>query len=370
MYKDYLEDKHESKIIFDDSSIQTIKRIFSNHDTLYVEFPQYEIPISSSSINKIFSLSQTSKEENILFSLRIPEYNSLTKSYSELLDSMNNSTIKKQIDKSKNNTEQSQNDTEENKIENEINTDNKIENEKQNLRNVRFRPGSMKFPNYIKNQLKRKIKKEEYGFFYPSKEGEAQSEDEGERSNIIHKISPPILSTDKITNTSINLPPKFFGCIGENYDFVIHLWIFFYVSLGLISLFLICYKGYYFYLSTFNFIFFIFLFFDLYNVFIGIFGINHLNTFIKLNQEDSVNYTKILNIFVIFDILGMSLFLIYCFYFQVNAFNGNIYMVNNLYKYLNLFSLFFQIGCLYVNLQMEKFYIENNNLLPLRESLL
>ena len=221
MYKDYLEDKHESKIIFDDSSIQTIKRIFSNHDTLYVEFPQYEIPISSSSINKIFSLSQTSKEENILFSLRIPEYNSLTKSYSELLDSMNNSTIKKQIDKSKNNTEQSQNDTEENKIENEINTDNKIENEKQNLRNVRFRPGSMKFPNYIKNQLKRKIKKEEYGFFYPLKEGEAQSEDEGERSNIIHKISPPILSTDKITNTSINLPPKFFGCIGENYDFVI-----------------------------------------------------------------------------------------------------------------------------------------------------
>ena len=370
MYKDYLVDKHESKIIFDDSSIQTIKRIFSNHDTLYVEFPQYEIPISSSSINKIFSLSQTSKEENILFSLRIPEYNSLTKSYSELLDSMNNSTIKKQIDKSKNNTEQSQNDTEENKIENEINTDNKIENEKQNLRNGRFRPGSMKFPNYIKNQLKRKIKKEEYGFFYPSNEGEAQSEDEGERSNIIHKISPPILSTDKITNTSINLPPKFFGCIGENYDFVIHLWIFFYVSLGLISLFLICYKGYYFYLSTFNFIFFIFLFFDLYNVFIGIFGINHLNTFIKLNQEDSVNYTKILNIFVIFDILGMSLFLIYCFYFQVNAFNGNIYMVNNLYKYLNLFSLFFQIGCLYVNLQMEKFYIENNNLLPLRESLL
>ena len=370
MYKDYLEDKRESKIIFDDSSIQTIKRIFSNHDTLYVEFPQYEIPISSSSINKIFSLSQTSKEENILFSLRIPEYNSLTKSYSELLDSMNNSTIKKQIDKSKNNTEQSQNDTEENKIENEINTDNKIENEKQNLRNVRFRPGSMKFPNYIKNQLKRKIKKEEYGFFYPSKEGEAQSEDEGERSNIIHKISPPILSTDKITNTSINLPPKFFGCIGENYDFVILLWIFFYVSLGLISLFLICYKGYFYNVSTFNYSFFIFLFFDFLNVFIGIFGIYHLNNFIQLNQEDSENYSNILNIFVICDILGMSLFLIYCFYFQINTFNGNIYMINNLYKYLNLFSLFFQIGCLYVNLQMDKFYIENNNLLPLRESLL
>ena len=370
MYKDYLEDKHESKIIFDDSSIQTIKRIFSNHDILYIEFPQYEIPINSSSINKIFSLSQNSIEENILFSLRIPEYNALTKSYSELLDSMNNSTIKKQIDKRKNYREESQNDTEENKIENEINTD-KIENERtNNVRNVRFRPGSMKFPNYVKNQLKQKIKKEQLGLIYPSKEGEAQSEDEGERSNIIHKISPPIISNDKFTNSSINLPPKFFGCIGENYDFVIQLWIFFYISLGLISLFLICYKGYFYNLSSFNYIFCIFLFFDLYNVFIGIFGINHLNNFIKLNQEDSVNYTKILNIFVIIDILGMSLFLIYCFYFHVNAFIGNIYMLNNLYKYLNLFSLFFQIGCLYVNLQMDKFYIENNNLLPLRESLL
>ena len=364
MYKDYLEDKHESKIIFDDSSIQTIKRIFSNHDILYVEFPQYEIPINSSSINKIFSLSQNSIEENILFSLRIPEYNSLTKSYSELLDSMNSSTLKKQIEKSKN-------DTEENKIDDEINTDNKLENEKQNnIRNVGFRPGSMKFPNYIKNQLKQKIRKEQLGLIYPSKEGEAQSEDEGERSNIIHKISPPIISSDKITTTSINLPPKFFGCIGENYDFVILLWIFFYVSLGLISLFLICYKGYFYNLSSFNYIFCIFLFFDLYNVFIGIFGINHLNNFIQLNQEDSENYSNILNIFVICDILGMSLFLIYCFYFHVNAFIGNIYMLNNLYKYLNLFSLFFQIGCLYVNLQMDKFYIENNNLLPLRESLL
>lgn len=364
MYKNYLEDKHESKIIFDDSSIQTIKRIFSNHDILYVEFPQYEIPINSSSINKIFSLSQNSKEENILFSLRIPEYNSLTKSYSELLDSMNSSTLKKQIEKSKNNTE-------ENKIDDEINTDNKLENEKQNnIRNERFRPGSMKFPNYIKNQLKKNLKKDQIGIFYAKNEGEAQSEDEGERSNIIHKISPPIISSDKITTTSINLPPKFFGCIGENYDFVILLWIFFYVSLGLISLFLICYKGYFYNVSTFNYIFFIFLFFDFLNVFIGIFGIYHLNNFIKLNQEDSGNYSNILNIFVICDILGMSLFLIYCFYFQINTFNGNIYMINNLYKYLNLFSLFFQIGCLYVNLQMDKFYIENNNLLPLRESLL
>lgn len=364
MYKNYLEDKHESKIIFDDSSIQTIKRIFSNHDILYVEFPQYEIPINSSSINKIFSLSQNSKEENILFSLRIPEYNSLTKSYSELLDSMNSSTLKKQIEKSKNNTE-------ENKIDDEINTDNKLENEKQNnIRNERFRPGSMKFPNYIKNQLKINLKKYQIGIFNAKNEGEAQSEDEGERSNIIHKISPPIISSDKITTTSINLPPKFFGCIGENYDFVILLWIFFYVSLGLISLFLICYKGYFYNVSTFNYIFFIFLFFDFLNVFIGIFGIYHLNNFIQLNQEDSGNYSNILNIFVICDILGMSLFLIYCFYFQINTFNGNIYMINNLYKYLNLFSLFFQIGCLYVNLQMDKFYIENNNLLPLRESLL
>ena len=364
MYKNYLEDKHESKIIFDDSSIQTIKRIFSNHDILYVEFPQYEIPINSSSINKIFSLSQNSKEENILFSLRIPEYNSLTKSYSELLDSMNSSTLKKQIEKSKN-------DTEENKIDDEINTDNKLENEKQNnIRNVGFRPGSMKFPNNIKNQLQKNLKKDEIGIFYAKNEGEAQSEDEGERSNIIHKISPPIISNDKFTNSSINLPPKFFGCIGENYDFVILLWIFFYVSLGLISLFLICYKGYFYNVSTFNYIFFIFLFFDFLNVFIGIFGIYHLNNFIQLNQEDSENYSNILNIFVICDILGMSLFLIYCFYFHVNAFIGNIYMLNNLYKYLNLFSLFFQIGCLYVNLQMDKFYIENNNLLPLRESLL
>ncbi len=146
MYKDYLVDKHESKIIFDDSSIQTINRIFSNHDVLYIEFPQYEIPINSSSINKIFSLSHNSIEETILFFWRIPEYNPLTKSYSELLDSMNNSTKKKQIDKSKNYSEQSQNETEEYKIENEINTDKKLKNERpNNIRSVRFRPGSMNF---------------------------------------------------------------------------------------------------------------------------------------------------------------------------------------------------------------------------------
>ena len=44
MIKNYDEDKQESKIIFDDSSIEKINRIIENHEILFVEFPLYEIP--------------------------------------------------------------------------------------------------------------------------------------------------------------------------------------------------------------------------------------------------------------------------------------------------------------------------------------
>ena len=45
-------------------------------------------------------------------------------------------------------------------------------------------------------------------------------------------------------------------------------------------------------------------------------------------------------------------------------------MLNSLYEYLNLTSLALQICCLYLNLHMDKFYIENDKLLPLKETLL
>ena len=45
-------------------------------------------------------------------------------------------------------------------------------------------------------------------------------------------------------------------------------------------------------------------------------------------------------------------------------------MNDSLYKNFSIFSLGSQICCLYINLQMDKFYIDNNMLLPLREPLL
>ena len=151
MFKDYLEDKQESKIIFDDSSIDTIEKILSNHDKFYIEFPKYEIKIKSSSLNKIFSLSKISKEENILFSFRTPE-NELTKSYPDLLESIN-------LNKS---------------------NEKKNENKKKPIvkRPVNKRPGSMKFPPNLRNELKKNLKKDNN--IYPIKENEAQSDDEGE----------------------------------------------------------------------------------------------------------------------------------------------------------------------------------------------
>ena len=52
MIKNYDEDKQESKIIFDDSSIEKINRIIENHEILFVEFPLYEIQITKKSINQ------------------------------------------------------------------------------------------------------------------------------------------------------------------------------------------------------------------------------------------------------------------------------------------------------------------------------
>ena len=341
MFKDYLEDKQESKIIFDDSSIDTIEKILSNHDNFYIEFPKYEIPIKSSSLNKIFSLSKISKEENILFSFRTPE-NELTKSYPDLLESIN-------LNKS---------------------NEKKNENKKKQIvkHTVNKRPGSMKFPPNLRNELKKNLKKDNN--IYPIKENEAQSDDEGERSKIIFKISPPVLSTDKITNTSVSLSPKFYGCIGENYDLVVKIWLFFYFSLIFISFFLFGYKIYCFRFSLKNSIYFTFLFLDLFNLFIGFLGLKYINDYIKLNLEDFSYHSNIINYLIVFDIFFSSFFLTYCFYFLNNAFLGNTYMLNSLYEYLNLTSLALQICCLYLNLHMDKFYIENDKLLPLKETLL
>ena len=146
------------------------------------------------------------------------------------------------------------------------------------------------------------------------------------------------------------------------------MWTFFYFSIILISIILFGYKIYFIKYSIVNSVFVFALIIDFLNIFIGFYGLINLNKFIQL--KDDFNYhLNILNYILIFAILLSSLFLIYCYYFQTSDFIGNIFMNNSLYKYLSILSLVCQICCLYINLQMDKFYIENM-LLPLRESLL
>ena len=357
MIKNYDEDKQESKIIFDDSSIEKINRIIENHEILFVEFPLYEIQITKKSINKIFSLGKIGIEENLLFSYRIND-NSFTTNYSKILDLVNTS-----LNKSNNNILTSQD-----KISNDNDS---IEKSKIKInRGKKNKPATMKVSKNAMNEFKAKIRNDEtLNELNKINENEVYSDDEYEKININNIINPQIIPSEKRTNTSFSLSPKFYGCIGENYDSVIKIWIFFYFSLILISIILFGYKIYYIKNSNLNSVFIIALIIDFLNFFVGIYGLNNLNKFIQM--ENDLNYdSKILNFILIFGILLSSFFLIYCHYFQTSAFIGNIFMNDSLYKNLSIFSLGSQICCLYINLQMDKFYIENNMLLPLRESLL
>jgi hypothetical protein len=357
MIKRYDEDKKESKIIFDDSSIQKINTIIENHNSFFVEFPLYEIKISKNSINKIFSLGNIGIEENILFSLRIKENESFTTNYSKILDLINTSQNK------------SYNNIFTNSDKNSNDNDSKKNTQKQIIRSNKNKPGTMKISKTGFNEFKTKIRNETINELNKINENEVYSDDEYDKIKLNNIINPQVITKEKRTNTSISLSPKFYGCIGENYDSIIKMWIFLYFSLIVFSIILFGYKIYFINNSIVNSVFVTSLIIDLLNIFIGIYGLYNLNKFIQLKEEFN-NELKIFNYIIVFDILLSSFFLIYNYYFQNSYFMGNNFMNDSLYQYLYSFSLICQICCLYINLQMDKFYIENNMLLPLRESLL
>ena len=297
MIKNYDEDKQESKIIFDDSSIEKINRIIENHEILFVEFPLYEIQITKKSINKIFSLGKIGIEENLLFSYRIND-NSFTTNYSKILDLVNTS-----LNKSNNNILTSQD-----KISNDNDS---IEKSKIKInRGKKNKPATMKVSKNAMNEFKAKIRNETLNELNKINENEVYSDDEYEKININNIINPQIIPSEKRTNTSFSLSPKFYGCIGENYDSVIKIWIFFYFSLILISIILFGYKIYYIKNSNLNSVFIIALIIDFLIFFVGIYGLNNLNKFIQM--ENDLNYYFIIKFF--FNLL--SLFSNICIYWK------------------------------------------------------
>lgn len=73
MRKNFKEEREESKIIFDDNNISTIRTILSQHNKYYVQFPKEEIALLEKSLHKIAKMSKISIEESILFALIISE---------------------------------------------------------------------------------------------------------------------------------------------------------------------------------------------------------------------------------------------------------------------------------------------------------
>lgn len=72
MYKNYNEEKIESKAIFDGISIQIIQNILYKNNYLYIEFPDKEIQIKLQSVLTILKLCNKIPEETILFAYRTP----------------------------------------------------------------------------------------------------------------------------------------------------------------------------------------------------------------------------------------------------------------------------------------------------------
>ena len=72
MYKNFNEEKIESKAIFDGISIQIIRNILYKNTYLYIEFPDKEIQIKLNSVLTILKLSNKIPEETILFAYRTP----------------------------------------------------------------------------------------------------------------------------------------------------------------------------------------------------------------------------------------------------------------------------------------------------------
>ena len=197
----------------------------------------------------------------------------------------------------------------------------------------------MKVSKNAMNEFKAKIRNETLNEPNKINENEVYSDDEYEKININNIINPQIIPSEKRTNTSFSLSPKFYGCIGENYDSVIKIWIFFYFSLILISIILFGYKIYYIKNSNLNSVFIIALIIDFLNFFVGIYGLNNLNKFIQM--ENDLNYdSKILNFILIFGILLSSFFLIYCHYFQKSAFIGNIFINDSFFGLSNLLFIY------------------------------
>ena len=72
MYKNFNEEKIESKAIFDGISIQIIQNILYKNNYLYIEFPDKEIQIKLQSVLTILKLCKKIPEETILFAYRTP----------------------------------------------------------------------------------------------------------------------------------------------------------------------------------------------------------------------------------------------------------------------------------------------------------
>jgi hypothetical protein len=70
MKKKHIENKNESTLITDDDGLIQISNILNSHSKLYIEYPDIEIPIETSSILKICKLADFLPEENILFAYR------------------------------------------------------------------------------------------------------------------------------------------------------------------------------------------------------------------------------------------------------------------------------------------------------------
>ena len=71
MKKNHIEDRNESTYITDDDGLIQITDIINSHSKLYIEFPDIEIPINTSSILHLCKLADIVPEESILFAYRV-----------------------------------------------------------------------------------------------------------------------------------------------------------------------------------------------------------------------------------------------------------------------------------------------------------
>ena len=335
-FKEYEEDLHfENSSIIDKEIQNKLNKIIKSHEYFFIEFPLVEIQISKKSIERIFIFSNLKSEEKILYSIRINEIEEKLLSFKEIILEIN-----KKIEKEK---------------------------KKKKKKNY-YKAESLKI---LKNPTK-KIKKE---LNEEIKEDfkENLSDDDLEKKNLMSKFYPIRVSTDKQLLKSKTIKIKYLGFIGEYFNIIIFFWFLFYF-------FLIFFNGYFSYFKFIkiqklifsNFLFFSF-FIDFINIIIGFLGIFHVKHFYSLkdNLEEKNFNGNFINSFLFFDIFILSFYYSYIFYFSNFSLLFSFpFIYDNFYKYYLISILINLILCFYTNLQIELFYLDNNNMISFQENLL